>query len=188
MWPDASETQTPAAPCCAGRSPRRPTSSGSGTGPRLRRMIGLRLDQAVSRRVDASDVVQDVLDQGQSSGWRSISAILRCRFISGCVRSRGTMSLMHTGGIACRPGAAWIASGDCTPRALMRSFDDRSSLDLAAQLSRLGAHAGRPGNPARASVPIFHPFLVAWKTAIARSSCSATSSSFPTARPPRRWA
>ena len=29
--------------------------------PALRRMIGLRLDQAVSRRVDASDVVQDVL-------------------------------------------------------------------------------------------------------------------------------
>jgi RNA polymerase sigma-70 factor, ECF subfamily len=41
---------------------------------------------------------------------------------------------MRTGGIARRPGGAWIASRGCTPRGAGESFDDQSSLDLAAQL------------------------------------------------------
>src|SRR6266566_1517906 len=60
MWPDANETQMllkrveedgPAAADRLWERHREP----------LRRMIGLRLDQALGRRVDASDVVQEVL-------------------------------------------------------------------------------------------------------------------------------
>jgi RNA polymerase sigma-70 factor (ECF subfamily) len=60
MWPDACETQNLL---------ERVAKADAGAAdelweryrPALRRMIGLRLDQALSRRVDASDVVQDVL-------------------------------------------------------------------------------------------------------------------------------
>ena len=115
MWPDAGETQN--------LLHRVAEADASATDelweryrPALRRMIGLRLDQAVvaPRRCQRRRA-RGALSR-PASGWRSISAILRCRFISGCVRSRGTMSSMHTGGIACRPGAAWIASGGCTRR------------------------------------------------------------------------
>jgi RNA polymerase sigma-70 factor (ECF subfamily) len=60
MWPDAGETQSLLS--------RVAVADVSATDrlweryrPALRRMIDLRLDQAVARRVDASDVVQDVL-------------------------------------------------------------------------------------------------------------------------------
>jgi RNA polymerase sigma-70 factor (ECF subfamily) len=60
MWPDAAETQN--------LLHRVAQADASATDqlweryrPALRRMIDLRLDQAVSRRVDASDVVQEVL-------------------------------------------------------------------------------------------------------------------------------
>src|SRR5262245_40402772 len=60
MWPDADETQH--------LLHRVAQADASATDelwerhrPALRRMIGLRLDQALSRRVDASDIVQDVL-------------------------------------------------------------------------------------------------------------------------------
>ena len=60
MWPDPSETQN--------LLRRVAQADSAATGelwekyrPALRRMISLRLDQALSRRIDASDVVQDVL-------------------------------------------------------------------------------------------------------------------------------
>jgi RNA polymerase sigma-70 factor, ECF subfamily len=60
MWPDAEETQNllhraqHVDPAAADELWQRYR-------PALRRMIGSRLDQAIARRVDASDVVQDVL-------------------------------------------------------------------------------------------------------------------------------
>src|SRR3954452_7537389 len=60
MWPDATETQAllkrvaQADPVAAGRLWERHREP-------LRRMIGLRLDHALGRRVDASDVVQEGL-------------------------------------------------------------------------------------------------------------------------------
>jgi RNA polymerase sigma-70 factor (ECF subfamily) len=60
MWPDASETQTLLARV-AQADPAAADALWERYRPALRRMIGLRLDQALSRRVDASDVVQDVL-------------------------------------------------------------------------------------------------------------------------------
>jgi RNA polymerase sigma-70 factor (ECF subfamily) len=60
MWPDAAETRR--------LLDRVASADAAATDelwerhrPALRRMIGVRLDRAVSRRVDASDVVQDVL-------------------------------------------------------------------------------------------------------------------------------
>ncbi len=60
MWPDARETE---------RLLKQVQQSDSGAAdelwerhrPALRQMIGLRLDRALGRRVDASDIVQDVL-------------------------------------------------------------------------------------------------------------------------------
>src|SRR5262249_57343927 len=60
MWPDADETEIllkrveQEGPAAADRLWERHREP-------LRRMIGLRLDQALGRRVDASDVVQEVL-------------------------------------------------------------------------------------------------------------------------------
>jgi RNA polymerase sigma-70 factor (ECF subfamily) len=59
MWPDASETQD-----LLNRASQDASAAGElweRYRPALRRMIGLRLDRAISGRVDASDVVQDVL-------------------------------------------------------------------------------------------------------------------------------
>ncbi len=60
MWPDAGETQ---------RLLKQVEQADSSAAdalwerhrPALRRLIGLRLDRALGRRVDASDVVQEVL-------------------------------------------------------------------------------------------------------------------------------
>lgn len=60
MWPDAGETE-----CLLHRVAQADAGAADELWerhrPALRRMIGLRLDRTLSRRVDASDVVQDVL-------------------------------------------------------------------------------------------------------------------------------
>ncbi len=59
MWPDLGETKD-----LLNRASQDASAAGElweRYRPALRRMIGLRLDRAVSGRVDASDVVQDVL-------------------------------------------------------------------------------------------------------------------------------
>ena len=134
MWPDAGETQN--------LLHRIARADASATGelweryrPALRRMISLRLDQAVARRVDASDVVQDVLiraSQRLPDYLRNpvlpfhlwLRQIARDHVIDAHRRHRATgrrtvdreQGLYATGG----------------------SFDDRSSLDLAAQLRDSG--------------------------------------------------
>jgi RNA polymerase sigma-70 factor (ECF subfamily) len=60
MWPDASETQN-LLTRIAHADPEAADALWELYRPALRRMIGLRLDRALFRRVDASDVVQDVL-------------------------------------------------------------------------------------------------------------------------------
>lgn len=59
MWPDDRETQDLLHRAKADASAA--DELWESYRPALRRMIGLRLDRALSRRVDASDVVQDVL-------------------------------------------------------------------------------------------------------------------------------
>jgi RNA polymerase sigma-70 factor, ECF subfamily len=136
MWPDASETRN--------LLQRVAQADGSATDelweryrPALRRMIGLRLDHAVARRVDASDVVQDVLlKASQRLGeylrnpvlpfhlW--LRQIARDHMIDAHRRHRGSakrtvdreQSLRGEHGVA--------------------AYEDRSSLDLAAQLRDSG--------------------------------------------------
>ncbi|MGZ3337302.1 MAG: sigma-70 family RNA polymerase sigma factor, partial [Isosphaeraceae bacterium] len=101
--------------------------------PALRRMIGLRLDQAPGRRVDASDIVQDVLlraSQRLGEYLRNpalpfhlwLRQIARDHVIDAHRRHRGAgkRSLDRE-----RP-LAWNAGSEASA--------DRSSLDLAAQL------------------------------------------------------
>src|SRR5262249_38283469 len=59
MWPDARETQDLLDRARADAAAVEELWERHR--PALRRMIGLRLDRALSRRVDASDIVQDVL-------------------------------------------------------------------------------------------------------------------------------
>jgi RNA polymerase sigma-70 factor (ECF subfamily) len=101
--------------------------------PALRRMIDLRLDQALSRRVDASDVVQDVLlkaNQRLGEYLRNpvlpfhlwLRQIARDHVIDAHRRHRQSAKRSLDREQSFRPGAGGSAFGDC------------SSLDLAAQV------------------------------------------------------
>ncbi len=129
MWPDAGETQS-----LLDRAKASDKEAAEKLWerfrPALRRMIGLRLDQALARRVDASDVVQDVLMKAnQRLGeyldnpampfhlW--LRQIARDQMIDAHRRHRvsGKRSIDREQGNLL--GSAW---------------DDRSSLDLAQEL------------------------------------------------------
>jgi RNA polymerase sigma-70 factor (ECF subfamily) len=132
MWPDASETQE-----LLHRAAQADSDAAEELWerhrPALRRLIGLRLDQALWRRVDASDIVQDVLlEASQRLGdylrdpampfhlW--LRQIARDQVIDAYRRHRKTAKRALDRE---RP----LAAGQGAP-----GFDDRSSLDLAAQL------------------------------------------------------
>jgi RNA polymerase sigma-70 factor (ECF subfamily) len=132
MWPDAAETQS--------LLHRVAQADASATDqlweryrPALRRMIDLRLDQAVSRRVDASDVVQDVLlNASERLGeylrnpvlpfhlW--LRAIARDRVIDAHRRHRASARRTVD-----RERALYTLQGSA-------GLEDKSSLDLAAKL------------------------------------------------------
>src|SRR5260370_18642980 len=136
MWPDASETQN--------LLDRVAQADATATDqlweryrPALRRMIGLRLDQAVSRRVDASDVVQDVLlkaNQRLGDYLRNpvlpfhlwLRQIARDHVFDAHRRHRDSAKRTVDREQAVRAGKGGAV------------FDDRSSLDLAAQLRDSG--------------------------------------------------
>jgi RNA polymerase sigma-70 factor (ECF subfamily) len=60
MWPDTSETQQLLVAARSGNAAAR-NALLERHREALRRMVGMRLDKAIQRRVDASDIVQDVL-------------------------------------------------------------------------------------------------------------------------------
>ena len=184
MWPDAIETKRllkqveQADPSAADELWERHR-------PALRRMIGLRLDQALGRRVDASDIVQDVLlraSQRLGEYLRNpalpfhlwLRPIARDHVIDAHRRHRGAgkRSLDRE-----RP-LAWNAGSEASA--------DRSSLDLAAQLRDPALARGRgAAGELRLTASGWPSTILTVLTA--RSSCSATSSSSPTARRPRLW-
>ena len=132
MWPDSNETQH--------LLDRAAQADASATDelweryrPALRRMIGLRLDQAVSHRVDASDVVQDVLinasqrlreylDNPELPFHLWLRQIARDRVIDAHRRHRASARRSVDRERGLNAGGAGAV------------FDDRSSLALAAQL------------------------------------------------------
>jgi RNA polymerase sigma-70 factor (ECF subfamily) len=127
MWPDASETQALL---------RRVAADDAGAAERLwesyreplRRMIDLRLDHALGRRVDASDVVQDVLIKAsQRLGDYLRNPALPFDFWLRQL-ARDQMIDEHRR----HRGAARRSLDREQPMA--PAFPDRSSLDLAAQL------------------------------------------------------
>ena len=131
MWPDARETQDLLDRAQADAAAVEELWERHR--PALRRMIGLRLDQAVSRRVDASDVVQDVLlkaNQRLSEYLRNPSIpfhlwlrqIARDQVIDAHRRHR--QAARRT--IDRERALAAVATGG--------GYEDQSSLDLAAQL------------------------------------------------------
>jgi RNA polymerase sigma-70 factor (ECF subfamily) len=132
MWPDPGETQN--------LLHRVARSDASATDelweryrPALRRLIDLRLDQAVSRRVDASDVVQDVLlkaNQRLGEYLRNpalpfdlwLRRIARDQVIDAHRRHRGSARRTVD-----RERSFYAGQGGA-------GCDDRSSFELAAQL------------------------------------------------------
>src|SRR5262249_25647245 len=101
--------------------------------PALRQMIGLRLDQALSRRVDASDVVQDVLLKAN----QRLAEYLRNPGMPFHLWLR-QIARDHVIDVHRRHRQAAKRTLD-RERALVTgtaggTWDDRSSLDLAAQL------------------------------------------------------
>ena len=184
MWPAASETEA-LLHRIAHRDAVAADELWERHRPALRRMIDLRLDQALARRVDASDVVQDVLLRANQR-------------LADYLRNPSMPFHLWLRQIATRPGHRrpppappgrqadrWTASGRWAAR---RFADDRSSLDLAAQLRDPSPTPAAEALRRELAVPLPRcPVPISTMT-IARSSCSGTSSSSPTARPPGPWA
>ncbi len=132
MWPDPSETQN--------LLHRVAQADAAATDelwekfrPALRQMIGLRLDQAISRRVDASDVVQDVLIKAsQRLGDYLRNPVLPFHLWLRQIARDHVIDAHRRHRTSARRSVdreqALYAKGACG------SFGDRSSLDLAAQL------------------------------------------------------
>lgn len=175
MWPDDRETQDLL---------RRANADAAAANelwecyrPALRRMIGLRLDRAISRRVDASDVVQDVLfkaSQRLADYLRNPSMpfhlwlrqIARDHVIDAHRRHR-------------QAGKRSLDREQPLPGMGPRGFPgDQSSLGLAEQLKDPALTPAAECFVASSNRGSTRP-CSDWRTTIARSSCSATSSSSP---------
>ena len=131
MWPDPAETRR-LLDHLATSAETDPVAEGrlwAGHRDPLRRMIGLRLDRAVGRRVDASDVVQEVLLKASSRLAKYLQnpaipfdlwlrQIARDHVIDAHRKHRGSQ----------------VRSVDRERSTTGRRFGDQSSLDLANQL------------------------------------------------------
>jgi RNA polymerase sigma-70 factor (ECF subfamily) len=132
MWPDAEETED-LLHRVEQADPTAADELWQTYRPALRRMIGLRLDQAIARRVDASDVVQDVLIKASERLGEYLRnpelpfhlwlrQIARDHLIDAHRRHRqaARRTVDREQGLYSKPGGV--------------NSDDRSSLDLASQL------------------------------------------------------
>ena len=128
MWPSADQTQTLLANARAGDDAavnallERHRES-------LRRMVGLRLDRRLAARVDASDVVQDVLLEasGRLADYLRDPAMPFHLWLRSMARDR--IIDMHR-----RHRTAARRSVDAERPLASPEYADRSSMDLAAQI------------------------------------------------------
>ncbi len=152
MWPEASETEA-LLHRVAQADAMAVDELWERHRPALRRMIGLRLDRTLSRRVDASDVVQDVLLKAN----QRLADYLRNPSIPFHAWLR-QIAQDHVIDAHRRHRQAGMRSMDrerpMTVAHHAGSADDRSSLDLAAQLRDPAPHPRRRGTPPRAGVPL----------------------------------
>jgi len=130
MWPDAVETQN-LLKRVAQADKAAADALWERYRPALRRMIGLRLDQAVSRRVDASDVVQDVLLKASQrlDEYLKNPALPFHLWIRQIARD-----LMIDTHRRHRVSAKRSLDREVSLQNRLGAFDDRSSLELAAHL------------------------------------------------------
>ena len=124
MWPEAEETAgllkrvENCEPYAADRLWERHRSP-------LRKLISFRIDPRLARRVDASDVVQEVLFKANRR-LGDIFVIPGCRFISGYDKSPATTWSINTAGTGYRGSGASTAS-DRSPRRNTRRVRRRIS-------------------------------------------------------------
>jgi RNA polymerase sigma-70 factor, ECF subfamily len=128
MWPEASETEA-LLHRVAQADAMAVDELWERHRPALRRMIGLRLDRTLSRRVDASDVVQDVLLKAN----QRLAEYLRNPSIPFHAWLR-QIAQDHVIDAHRRHRQAGMRSMDRERPMNVGPADDRSSLDLAAQL------------------------------------------------------
>ena len=127
MWPEASETEALLHRVAQGTVAA--DELWERHRPALRRMIGLRLDRTLSRRVDASDVVQDVLLKAH----QRLADYLRDPSVPFHVWLR-QIAHDHMIDAHRRHRQAGMRSMDRERPMAIGAAADRSSLDLAAQL------------------------------------------------------
>jgi RNA polymerase sigma-70 factor (ECF subfamily) len=127
MWPEASETEALLHRVAQGSAAA--DELWERHRPALRRMIGLRLDRTLTRRVDASDVVQDVLIKAH----QRLAEYLRNPTVPFHVWLR-QIAHDHVIDAYRRHRGAGMRSMDRERPMAMGAADDRSSLDLATQL------------------------------------------------------
>jgi len=126
MWPDSTETQELLSSARAGDAEAR-NSLLERHRDVLRRMVGLRMDRAVQSRLDASDIVQDVLVEAN----RRLTDYLATAKMPFHVwlrhLARDRLIDAHR-----RHRAAARRSVDREQSLVGASYDDRSAMDLAA--------------------------------------------------------
>ena len=180
MWPDSAETDRLLEDAAAGN----PDAAGDLLEQHraaLRRVIAMRLDRGIARRIDASDVVQDVLFEAS----KRLADYLQDPRMPFHVWLRH-LALDRMIDVHRRHHAQRRDVGRERPMQAAAT-SGKSSLDLAAQLqdqeltpAAAALRKELAGGSSRRSIN--------WTSKTGRSCCCGTSNSSATAKRPKRWA
>ena len=178
MWPDSSQTQQLLDAARAGDAAAR-SDLLERHRDALARMVGLRMDPLLKRRLDASDIVQDVLVEAH----RRLADYLeqRADAVSPLAASPGARPLDRRASPASRSRAEKPRSRATAGRGRRRSLGARSG----GAAARPRAHTGRCRHAPRGSRCVSTPPSSRSTRSIAKSSSCVTSSNSRTKRPPK---